>query len=148
MGLRVRDRHTPVCETPKTARASRFGDACRPCADGCLCAVTRSAADDCYGRRMLHHVVTFKLKPDAPADQVERIGEAVNALAAQLPEVRSMAVGRDLALRDGNASFALAAQFDDVEGFKVYADHPEHVRIITELIGPFIESRSPVQFTA
>ncbi len=113
-----------------------------------MCAVTRSAADDCYGRRMLHHVVTFKLKPDAPADQVERIGEAVNALAAQLPEVRSMAVGRDLALRDGNASFAIAAQFDDVEGFKVYADHPEHVRIITELIGPFIESRSPVQFTA
>ena len=113
-----------------------------------MCAVTRSAAGDCYGRRMLHHVVTFKLKPDAPADQVERIGEAVNALAAQLPEVRSMAVGRDLALRDGNASFGIAAQFDDVEGFKVYADHPEHVRIITELIGPFIESRSPVQFTA
>jgi antibiotic biosynthesis monooxygenase (ABM) superfamily enzyme len=113
-----------------------------------LCAVTRSPSGGCYRRRMLHHVVTFQLKPDAPADQVERIGEAVNALAAQLPEVRSMAVGRDLALRDGNASFALAAQFDDVEGFKAYADHPEHVRIITELIGPFIESRSPVQFTA
>ena len=43
---------------------------------------------------------------------------------------------------------AALAQFDDVEGFKAYADHPEHVRIITELIGPFIESRSPVQFTA
>ena len=92
--------------------------------------------------------IQLQLKPDAPADQVERIGEAVNALAAQLPEVRSMAVGRDLALRDGNASFGIAAQFDDVEGFKVYADHPEHVRIVTELIGPFIESRSPVQFTA
>jgi hypothetical protein len=110
--------------------------------------VTHRSGDDCYGRRMLHHVVTFQLKADAPADQVERIAEAVNALAAQLPEVRAMAVGRDLALRDGNASFALTAQFDDVAGFKAYADHPEHVRIITELIGPFIESRSPVQFTA
>jgi antibiotic biosynthesis monooxygenase (ABM) superfamily enzyme len=110
--------------------------------------VTRAARDGCYGRRMLHHVVTFTLKPDAPADQVERIAEAVNALAATLPEVKSMAVGRDLALRDGNASFALAAQFDDVEGFKVYADHPEHIRVIKELIGPFIESRSPAQFNA
>ena len=54
----------------------------------------------------------------------------------------------DLALREGNASFAIAAQFDDVDGFKVYADHPEHVRIIKELIGPYIESRHPVQFTA
>ena len=97
---------------------------------------------------MLHHVVTFQLKPDAPADQVERIAEAVYALGTTLPEVRTVAVGRDLALREGNASFAIAAQFDDVDGFKVHADHPEHVRIIKELIGPFIESRSPVQFTA
>ena len=117
-------------------------------ADGCLCAVTRTAPGDCYRRRMLHHVVTFQLKADAPADQVERIADAVNALGATLPEVRSMAVGRDLELREGNASFAIAAQFDDVDGFKVYADHPEHIRIIKELIGPFIESRSPVQFTA
>jgi hypothetical protein len=97
---------------------------------------------------MLHHVVTFQLKPDAPADQVERISEAVHALGSTLPQVRSMAIGRDLGLRDGNASFAIAAQFDDVAGFKAYADHPEHIRIVTELIGPFIESRSPVQFTA
>ena len=110
--------------------------------------MARSAPGCCYRRRMLHHVVTFQLKPDAPADQVERIRKAVYALGETLPEVRSMAVGRDLALRDGNASFGIAAQFDDVDGFKVYADHPEHIRIIKELIGPFIESRSPVQFTA
>ncbi len=97
---------------------------------------------------MLHHVVTFHLKPDAPADQVDRIKDAVTALGAALPEVRALAIGPDLALRDGNASFAIAAQFDDVDGFKAYADHPEHIRIIKELIGPFIESRHPVQFTA
>jgi hypothetical protein len=147
MAPRVRDSETTrrKCREPlaqaQSARRTRVSPRR-------LCAVTRRVAGDCYRRRMLHHVVTFQLKPDAPADQVERIGEAVDALAAQLPEVRSMAVGRDLALRDGNASFAIAAQFDDVEGFKAYADHPEHVRIVKELIGPFIESRSPVQFTA
>ena len=97
---------------------------------------------------MLHHVVTFQLRPEAPADQVERIGEAVTALAATLPEVRSLAIGSDLGLREGNASFAIAAEFDDVAAFKVYADHPEHIRIIKELIAPHIESRHPVQFTA
>ena len=110
--------------------------------------VAQAAFGACYRRRMLHHVVTFHLKPDAPADQVERIREAVQALGATLPEVRSIAVGRDLGLREGNASFAIVAQFEDVEGFAVYADHPEHVRIIKELIGPHIESRHPVQFTA
>lgn len=110
--------------------------------------MTRGAGSGCYRRRMLHHVVTFHLKPDAPADQVDRIGEAVHALGATLPEVRSVAIGSDLALREGNASFAIVAEFDDVDGFKVYADHPEHIRIIKELIGPHIESRHPVQFTA
>jgi hypothetical protein len=112
-----------------------------------LCALAQSQGIGCYRRRMLHHVVTFTLKPDAPADQVERIAEAINALAASLPEVRSMAVGADLGLREGNASFGLAAQFDDVDGFKVYADHPEHIRVIKELIGPWITERSPLQFT-
>jgi hypothetical protein len=102
----------------------------------------------CYRRRMLHHVVTFNLRPDAPADQVDRIREALHALAATLPEMRSLAIGADLGLREGNSSFAIAAQFDDVDGFKVYADHPEHIRIIKELIGPSISERHPVQFTA
>ena len=103
---------------------------------------------DCYGRRMLHNVVTFDLKPDAPADQVEQIAAALHALAATLPELRSIAVGSDLGLREGNASFAVVATFDDVDGFRAYADHPEHLRVIKELIGPHINGRHPVQFTA
>ena len=97
---------------------------------------------------MLHHVVTFQLKSDAPAGQAERICDAINALAANLPEVRSGAAGVDLGLREGNGSFAVALEFDDAEAFKVYADHPEHVRIIKEMIAPNIDSRSPVQFTS
>jgi hypothetical protein len=112
-----------------------------------LCAVTRGPGSGCYGRRMLHHVVTFDLKPDAPADQVDRISEALHALAAALPEVRSLAIGADLGLREGNAGFGLAATFDDADAFKVYADHPEHIRVIKELIGPHISGRHPVQFT-
>jgi hypothetical protein len=97
---------------------------------------------------MLHHVVTFDLKPEAPADIVERISADLHALAATLPEVRSLAIGSDLALREGNAGFGLAMTFDDVGAFTVYADHPEHVRVIKELIGPNITGRHPVQFTA
>ena len=113
-----------------------------------LCAVTRGSRSGCYGRRMLHHVVTFQLGSDAPAGQAERICEAIEALAATLPEVRSAATGVDLGLREGNASLAVVLTFDDVDAFKVYADHPEHVRIIKEMIAPNIDSRSPVQFTA
>jgi hypothetical protein len=110
--------------------------------------MTHAPGNDCYGRCMLHHVVTFDLKPDAPAGLVDQIGAALNSLAATLPEVRSLAVGADLGLREGNAGFGVAATFDDVDAFKVYADHPEHVRVVKELIGPNITGRHPVQFTA
>jgi hypothetical protein len=96
---------------------------------------------------MLHHVVTFHLSSDAPAGQAERICEAIDALASSLPEVRSAASGVDLGLREGNASFGVALGFDDTAAFQVYADHPEHVRIIKEMIAPHIDSRHPVQFT-
>jgi hypothetical protein len=112
-----------------------------------LCAVTRCLQSGCYGRSMLHHVVTFHLKSDAPAGQAERICAAIDALASTLPEVRSAAAGADLALREGNASFAVVLTFDDVDAFKVYADHPEHLRIIKEMIAPNIDARHPVQFT-
>jgi hypothetical protein len=69
---------------------------------------------------MLHHVVTFQLGSDAAAD---------------------------LGLREGNASLAVVLTFDDVDSFSVYADHPEHQRIIREMIAPHIDSRHPVQFT-
>ncbi len=148
MPWRVRDRWAGRRESAQTARASRFDAPAGACVDRRLCAVTRAFAGDCYGRRMLHHVVTFDLKPDAPADQVEQIAAALRALAATLPEVRSLAVGADLGLREGNASFAVTATFDDIDAFRVYADHPEHVRVISELIGPNITARHPVQFTA
>lgn len=112
-----------------------------------MCAVAHCSHGDCYGRRMLHHVVTFQLSSDAPAGQAERICEAIDALAATLPEVRSAATGVDLGLREGNASLAVVLTFDDVESFGVYADHPEHQRIIREMIAPHIDSRQPVQFT-
>jgi Stress responsive A/B Barrel Domain len=115
---------------------------------GRLCAVARPFGGGCYGRPMLHHVVTFDLKPDAPSDQVEQIAAALHALAATLPELRTLAVGSDLGLREGNAGFAVVATFDDVDGFRAYADHPEHLRVIKELIGPHIDGRHPVQFTA
>jgi hypothetical protein len=96
---------------------------------------------------MLHHVVTFQLSSDAPDGQVERICEAIDALASSLPEVRSAASGADLGLREGNASFAVVLTFDDVDAYRVYADHPEHQRIIKQMIAPHIDSRHPVQFT-
>jgi Stress responsive A/B Barrel Domain len=97
---------------------------------------------------MLYHVVTFELSSDAPENQVERICEALRELAKTLPLMRSFNGGADLGKREGNASFAMVATFDDFDGFLAYADHPEHTRIVKELILPHLDDGQRVQFTA
>jgi Stress responsive A/B Barrel Domain len=97
---------------------------------------------------MLHHVVTFELNADAPEGQAERICEALRAFGTELPEMRSFDAGADLGLREGNASLAMVATFDDFDDFLVYANHPEHVQIVQELILPHLEDGQRVQFTS
>ena len=56
------------------------------------------------------------------------------------------AVGTDVGLAEGNAHFAVVADFDDVAGYVTYRDDPEHQRIIAELIRPRLASRVAAQY--
>jgi hypothetical protein len=46
----------------------------------------------------------------------------------------------------GNFDFAVAADFDDVDGYLAYRDHPEHRAIVTEFIQPIVAERAAVQY--
>ena len=97
---------------------------------------------------MLHHVVALVLNADAPEGQAERICEALVAFGTKLPETRSFVGGADVGLREGNASLAIVATFDDFGDLLVYANHPEHLQIIQELILPHVEDGQRAQFTS
>ena len=55
-------------------------------------------------------------------------------------------IGRDLGLNEGNATFAVVADFDDVDDYLVYRDDPEHQRVIAECIAPILASRTAAQY--
>ena len=94
---------------------------------------------------MLRHVAVFRWKEGTTAEQVEAIERGLAALPAHLPQLRAYAFGRDLGLREGNADFAVVADFDDEDGWHIYAEDPVHRRVIEELILPVTEVRSAVQ---
>jgi hypothetical protein len=91
-------------------------------------------------------VVVFRFSPSAPADVAERIAEALATLPGVIPELRRYEFGPDARINDGNDDFAVVADFDDADGYLAYRDHPEHQRILRELIRPVIEARAAVQF--
>jgi hypothetical protein len=93
---------------------------------------------------VIRHVVLLTIDPSAPtAPQV--IVEALRELPAAIPELRSYEVGVDLGLADGNATVAVVADFDDVDGYTTYRDHPAHRAVIEELISPVLVARTAVQ---
>ena len=51
----------------------------------------------------------------------------------------------EFGLREGNADFAVVADFDDEDGWRLYTEDPEHRRVIEELIAPVTEVRSAIQ---
>jgi hypothetical protein len=94
---------------------------------------------------VIRHVSLLTFVDDVRADQVEAIEQALHGLPDRL-RIRAYAFGRDLALNDGNAAFAIVADFDDIGHYLAYRDDPEHQRILAELIKPVLASRTAVQY--
>lgn len=88
----------------------------------------------------------FSWKPEATEDQRHAVPQRLAALPAKIPELRSYKFGADAGINAGNADFAVVADFDDVDAYLVYRDHPEHRAIIDAYITPIVASRSAVQF--
>ena len=95
---------------------------------------------------MIRHIVLLTFGDDATDAQIQAVEDALSTLPGRLPELRAYVIGRDLGINAGNATFAVAADFDDVDGYVKYRDDPEHRRIIAELIAPILAGRTAVQY--
>jgi hypothetical protein len=96
---------------------------------------------------MLRHVVVFRFPARTSDASLEELRAALVALPGLIPQIHSLSAGRDLGLREGNADFAIVADFDDAAGYQATLEHPEYLRVINELIMPHIESRHAVQLS-
>ena len=94
---------------------------------------------------MLRHVSCLTWTADATAEQVAAIAAALAALPAQVPEIRSYAVGADLGLAAGNADLAIVADLDDADAWRRYQEHPAHQAVLA-MIRPLLASRTAAQF--
>ena len=95
---------------------------------------------------MIRHVVLFRWTPEATAEQKQRVAAELSRLPALVPSLRDYRLGANLGLNPGNFDFAVAADFDDADGYLAYRDHPEHRAIVAEFIQPIVTERAAVQY--
>jgi hypothetical protein len=95
---------------------------------------------------VIRHCVMLRFVEGTTEEQKEEIRAALHRLPDVIPEIRAYRFGHDLGLRDDNYDFVVTADFDDVESYVVYRDHPDHQKAIAELIAPILAERAAVQF--
>lgn len=93
---------------------------------------------------MIRNVVLVRFKPDARPEQLAAIEAAMKAI--DFPGCSRWEMAKDLGLRDGSASHAFIAEFDDAAAYRAYDAHPEHNRIRRELLAPIVEKVERFQY--
>ncbi len=97
---------------------------------------------------MVRHVVCFRWNEGTTPEQVDEVVAALRELPGLIPEIRWFKFGPDMGVDAGNWDFAVVAEFDSIDDQTIYRDHPEHQRVITELIAPIRADRASVQYDA
>ncbi|GAA3091684.1 Dabb family protein [Streptosporangium carneum] len=95
---------------------------------------------------MFRHVVLFTWVEEATDAQKAAVVTELSRLTEIIPEIRAYTLGSDAGVNPGNHEFAVVADFDSVDDYLVYRDHPEHQAVIAEHIKPILASRAAVQF--
>lgn len=99
---------------------------------------------------MIKHIVLFKLKAfDSEAEKQAKMNEIKTQLENLLPfipELKKIHVGLNINSAE-KWDIALETEFNTLEDLSIYANHPKHVEISKNLIGPVKEDRACVDFT-
>lgn len=92
------------------------------------------------------HIVMFKWSADIDDDHIDRVRDGLSAMPTEIDEIRSYVHGADVGVSEGNFDYALVADFDNVNDYRTYRDHPQHVLFIEEVITGNVADRASVQY--
>lgn len=90
-----------------------------------LCAMTSYSQSKA---KQVKHVVVFKFKADATADQVAEVTKAFKALKSSIPGIVSFENGSNMSTENLNKGFnhVYLLTFENVASRDAYLPHPEH----------------------
>ena len=94
----------------------------------------------------LTHVALFTWRPGTTDEQIRELKEGLAALPGLIPEIQAYRLGSDAGLKEGNVDFAVVADFESVDAYRVYAAHPAHREVIDRLLTPILGQRWALQF--
>jgi hypothetical protein len=95
---------------------------------------------------MIRHVVTLRWQQGTTDEQKQQVAADLATLPPLMTGLVSFHCGDDQGLVQGNADFAITADFDDAAAYLAYRNHPAHLAVMERSINPIVAQRIGVQF--
>ena len=93
---------------------------------------------------MITHVVMFKLRDPSPT-HAANCKALLDALPAEIPEIRAWSVGVDVLRSARSWDLVLVATYDDLDALERYRVHPRHEEVAGYLVEAS-ETRASVDY--
>ncbi|GAA2010286.1 Dabb family protein [Nakamurella flavida] len=95
---------------------------------------------------MIRHIVVFSVAGEDAAARsatAATVKDGLEALPAQIPQIRRLEVGLDLGTVERNADLVLLTEFDTPEDLAAYQVHPAHQAFVAQ-VGPLLAGTAEV----
>jgi hypothetical protein len=92
------------------------------------------------------HVVLLQWADDVPDDHLELVRTGLDALPPQIPQIRTFAHGSDVGVSEGNFDYVVVADFDSVQDWRAFRQHPAHLLFMEEHIKGKFKNRAAIQY--
>lgn len=95
---------------------------------------------------MIRHVVMFKWNDDVDEAHIRAVAAGLDRLVDTVPTIRGYTHGADVGVNAGNHDYVVVGDFDSVDDYIAYRDHPEHQAFLAGHIAGRVASRAAVQY--
>jgi len=92
------------------------------------------------------HIVLFKFKPTATAEQIDKAVKGAPKLLSPIEGVLEIISGENFTQRSKGYTHALFVRFIDKSALEKYATHPIHQHYVKEFIDPIREDTLAFDF--
>lgn len=94
---------------------------------------------------MIKHIVLFKFKDENKEAFMKQVKQELEDLVEKIEELKGMEIGINYLADDKMPDLSLTSTFDNKDGLKIYATHPEHLKVV-DLIKPMAIGRWVVDY--
>jgi hypothetical protein len=84
---------------------------------------------------MIHHIILYKLKPEVPADQLEKIMMQTRMQLLKIPVAMNVRCGRRID-QQNEWPFFVEVEFDSKERMAMFKEDPIYIKFVEETIKP------------